>query len=87
MLFDNVVNVTTGPVEETIMTTGKHDVRQLYCVKCQAKVGWTYEKWYAEEQKYKEGKFILEEAFLELVNYPSAHEEIGGDSSFSEDTD
>lgn len=63
-LFDHVVNVYTGDPVERQMTTGKHIVRDLHCVKCHQLLGWKYDYAYEETQKYKEGKFILERNLL-----------------------
>lgn len=61
-LFNTVVNVSTGPKEERVMTTGLHTVSDIYCNCCHQVVGWKYERAYEKSQKYKEGKFILERA-------------------------
>jgi len=63
-LFENVVNIVTGEPAERQMTTGKHIVRDIYCVKCGTVLGWKYDQAYEESQKYKEGKFILERSLL-----------------------
>ncbi|CAD7926301.1 unnamed protein product [Amoebophrya sp. A120] len=63
-LFDNVINVFSGEPEETQMTTGLHVIRTIHCVKCCENLGWTYIKAYSESQKYKEGRFILEEELI-----------------------
>ncbi|EFJ14674.1 hypothetical protein SELMODRAFT_268836 [Selaginella moellendorffii] len=59
-LFNTVVNVFEGPLEERMMTTGVHTVADIYCKGCQQNVGWKYEFAQHKAQKYKEGKFILE---------------------------
>ncbi|TMW85858.1 hypothetical protein EJD97_022371, partial [Solanum chilense] len=59
-LFDKVVNVTLGEKEERMMITGMHTVVDIFCVGCGSIVGWKYEAAQEREQKYKEGKFILE---------------------------
>ncbi|GFY83768.1 Yippee family putative zinc-binding protein [Actinidia rufa] len=71
-LFDKVVNVTLGEKEERMMMTGMHTVVDIFCVGCGSLVGWKYVRWLAhlfsvaaeaafeKNQKYKEGKFILE---------------------------
>lgn len=46
------------------MTTGLHTVTDIYCSSCGHNVGWKYIKAYEEDQKYKEGKYILEKAYL-----------------------
>lgn len=64
-LFKGVVNVCFGSKEERLMTTGVHIVRDAFCVGCMLPVGWKYEVAYEHDQKYKEGKFILERVKLE----------------------
>jgi hypothetical protein len=56
------VNVSVGPQEDRMMTSGRHTVADIYCNCCQQLVGWKYESAYEKSQKYKEGKFILERA-------------------------
>jgi hypothetical protein len=60
-LFDTVVNVSVGPQEDQMMTTGKHTVADIFCNCCQWIVGWKYESAFEKSLKYKEGKFILEQ--------------------------
>ncbi|KAI5056564.1 hypothetical protein GOP47_0028382 [Adiantum capillus-veneris] len=64
-LFNTVVNVSAGPLEDRMMTTGLHTVSDIYCNSCRQIVGWKYERAYEKSQKYKEGKFILERARME----------------------
>ncbi|XP_020571086.1 protein yippee-like [Phalaenopsis equestris] len=59
-LFNKVVNITMGQKEERLMMTGMHTVSDIFCVRCGSIVGWKYEAAYEKNQKYKEGKFILE---------------------------
>mmetsp|Transcript_1939 Transcript_1939/g.3323 ORF Transcript_1939/g.3323 Transcript_1939/m.3323 type:complete len:125 (-) Transcript_1939:790-1164(-) len=61
-LFNCVVNVSAGPKEDRLMTTGLHTVCDIYCNRCNRIVGWKYEEAFDKTQKYKEGKFILERA-------------------------
>ncbi|CAL4941471.1 unnamed protein product [Urochloa decumbens] len=63
-LFDRVVNITLGPIEERSFTTGRHTVNDIYCICCQEMLGWRYVKAYVESQKHKEGKFILERTLM-----------------------
>jgi len=49
------------------MTTGRHIVRDISCRSCGDAVGWKYDKAYEADQKYKEGKFILEAELLCMV--------------------
>lgn len=66
-LFNNVVNVTQTEAVERSMTTGRHIVRDIACRQCKETVGWKYDKAYETSEKYKEGKFILEEELLCVV--------------------
>ncbi|KAH9326305.1 hypothetical protein KI387_006483, partial [Taxus chinensis] len=59
-LFNTVVNVSAGMLEDRVMTTGMHTVADIYCNYCHQIVGWKYEVAHEKSQKYKEGKFILE---------------------------
>lgn len=59
-LFNNVVNVGTGPAEERYLLTGLHAVADIYCESCKTTLGWKYEQAFESSQKYKEGKFIIE---------------------------
>ncbi|KAK9913717.1 hypothetical protein M0R45_037526 [Rubus argutus] len=59
-LFSKVVNVTSGETEERMMITGMHTVADIFCVGCGAIVGWKYETAHEKNQKYKEGKSVLE---------------------------
>ncbi|CAL5218434.1 g115 [Coccomyxa viridis] len=61
-LFNAVVNVLEGPKEERLMTTGLHEVADIHCKSCLQLCGWRYVMAHEENQKYKEGKFILERA-------------------------
>ena len=49
---------------ERNMTTGRHIVRDIKCRQCKDTVGWKYDKAYEQNEKYKEGKFILEAELL-----------------------
>jgi hypothetical protein len=66
-LFNSVVNVTQTEAVDRNMTTGRHTVRDIACKQCTETVGWKYDKAYENTEKYKEGKFILEEELLCLV--------------------
>lgn len=67
-LFNSVVNVETGEPSERNMTTGRHVVRDIHCRQCKEVVGWKYDRAYEPNEKYKEGKFILEAELLANVN-------------------
>ena len=63
------MNVLVGPKEDRLLITGLHTVADIYCSECQEVLGWKYEKAYEEQQKYKEGKYILEKAKVMKENW------------------
>jgi len=71
-LFNKVVNLKHSEVQDRNMLTGRHMVRDVFCKSCDAKLGWMYEFATEENQRYKEGRVILERA---LVNESDGIEE------------
>ncbi|ODV89546.1 hypothetical protein CANCADRAFT_32767 [Tortispora caseinolytica NRRL Y-17796] len=67
-LFDAVVNVAQGSIEQRRMTTGEHRVRDVKCAQCGSYVGWKYEWAEPPSEQYKIGKFILEAELIVLVS-------------------
>ena len=65
-LFDQCVNIMTGPAEDRRLITGLHSVCDISCKRCKTVIGWTYSKAYEQSQKYKEGKFIIEKIYLHM---------------------
>lgn len=63
-LFNSVVNYQQGEAVERNMTTGRHVVRDIFCRQCKEVVGWKYDRAYEAGEKYKEGKYILEQELL-----------------------
>merc|ERR1712189_75289 len=63
-LFHKVVNLKFSDVQDRIMLTGRHMVRDVSCKNCNSKLGRVYEYATEEEQRYKEGKVILERALV-----------------------
>ncbi|XP_042488741.1 protein yippee-like At5g53940 [Macadamia integrifolia] len=59
-LFNTVVNIIVGAKEERMMLSGMHTVADIFCCCCGQIVGWKYEAAHDKNQKYKEGKFVLE---------------------------
>jgi hypothetical protein len=59
-LFSNSLNLLLGPLQERILATGLHTVSDCYCCKCNEYIGWKYYFAASQDQKYKEGKIILE---------------------------
>ncbi len=65
-LFDQCVNITTGPAEDRRLITGLHSVCDIFCKRCRTLIGWTYARAYEPSQRYKEGKFIIEKINLHM---------------------
>ncbi|CAH1174050.1 unnamed protein product [Phaedon cochleariae] len=63
-LFNRVVNLTYSEVQDRVMLTGRHMVRDVCCKSCDTKLGWMYEFATEDNQKYKEGRVILERALV-----------------------
>ncbi|XP_026173849.1 protein yippee-like 5 isoform X2 [Mastacembelus armatus] len=61
-LFNKVVNLQHSEVQDRVMLTGRHMVRDVSCKNCNSKLGWMYEFATEESQRYKEGRVILERA-------------------------
>ncbi|KAE8681232.1 Protein yippee-like [Hibiscus syriacus] len=59
-LFSKVVNVSSGEKEDRMMMTGLHTVVEIFCIGCGSNVGWKYEFAHENDQKYKEGKSVIE---------------------------
>lgn len=53
-LFKRVVNLTFTPIQDRVMLTGRHMVRDVYCKNCKTKLGWMYEYATEDTQKYVE---------------------------------
>ena len=67
-LFDSCVNVKFSATIERIMLTGRHTVRDVHCIVCSEKLGWSYEYACEEGQRYKEGKVILEKLLIKEID-------------------
>ncbi|CCK69874.1 uncharacterized protein KNAG_0D01220 [Huiozyma naganishii CBS 8797] len=59
-LMDNVINVVEANVETRSMITGAYLVCDICCHWCKNVVGWKYLQSTNIDQRYKEGKYILE---------------------------
>ncbi|KAF3672980.1 Protein yippee-like [Capsicum annuum] len=68
-LFDLVRNIVIGTKEERQLLTGLHTIAEIYCANCNEELGWKYERAVEPSQKYKEGKFILEESKIVKDNW------------------
>ena len=71
-LFNKVVNLIYSETQDRVMLTGRHIVRDVSCKSCNVKLGWIYEFATEDNQRYKEGRVILERA---LVNEHDGLEE------------
>lgn len=73
-----VVNLQQSEVQDRVMLTGRHMVRDVSCKNCNSKLGWMYEFATEESQRYKEGRVILERA---LVRESEGLEHVPSDNS------
>ncbi|KAG9462532.1 hypothetical protein GDO78_013932 [Eleutherodactylus coqui] len=60
----SVVNLQYSEVQDRVMLTGRHMVRDVSCKNCNSKLGWIYEFATEDSQRYKEGRVILERALV-----------------------
>ncbi|CAG5127399.1 unnamed protein product [Candidula unifasciata] len=67
-LFNRVVNLQYSEVQDRVMLTGRHMVRDVSCKYCSSKLGWIYEFATEDNQRYKEGRVILERALVHEVD-------------------
>lgn len=67
-LVDRVINVELNPVvQESEMTTGHYLISKAHCHQCKVQLGWKYHKAFLFQEKYKEGKFVIERAYLSFI--------------------
>lgn len=59
-------------VIESQMRTGTYLINKVRCHQCKITIGWHYKKSYMAEEQYKEGKFVIERAFLDVIPNNSA---------------
>lgn len=67
-LFSHAMNVRVGRKEDKELITGLHTIADVSCCDCNQVLGWKYERAYEENQKYKEGKYILEKSKIVREN-------------------
>ncbi|QHO14812.1 Protein yippee-like [Arachis hypogaea] len=58
--FSLGVNITLGPQEERMMMSGWHTVEDIFCCCCGQLLGWKYVVAHDKNQRFKEGKSVLE---------------------------
>lgn len=72
-LVDKLINyVTEDKIEETEMKTGTYLIKKVRCKQCNTIFGWTYKKSFLYRESYKEGKFVIERAYLKLIDNNSS---------------
>lgn len=69
-LFKRVVNLTFSQVQDRIMLTGRHMVRDVMCKNCKTKLGWMYEFATEDTQKYVSYYYWI---FLPILFYFVSH--------------
>ncbi|KAI0206950.1 yippee zinc-binding/DNA-binding /Mis18, centromere assembly-domain-containing protein [Astrocystis sublimbata] len=69
----NLTNVTVGETETRTLSTGLHNVADVRCAHCRARIGWKYMGAAEDEQVYKVGKFLVErKRIVEYRNWDDA---------------
>ncbi|KAJ2843614.1 hypothetical protein IWW36_005497 [Coemansia brasiliensis] len=68
-LTESVVNEKLGKNEDRLLMTGLHTVRDLYCRCCNTLIGWKYVRAFDKAQRYKEGRYVLEQSQIYDVGY------------------
>ncbi|CAI9603483.1 unnamed protein product, partial [Staurois parvus] len=53
-LFNKVVNLQYSEVQDRVMLTGRHMVRDVSCKNCNSKLGWIYEFATEDSQRYRQ---------------------------------
>lgn len=76
-LFKKAVNYTEGCVQRRQMMTGVHHARDVFCKKCNTKIGWKYEFAEEESQRYKEGCLVIECAYMKESSPPHPNVRFG----------
>lgn len=71
-LFGKALNMRGRPPERVSLMTGVFVVQYTHCWVCDQYIGWAYVKASRASETYKEGKFILETASIELIDDPLA---------------
>ena len=54
--------MSIGNTEIRMLSTGIHTVADISCHVCRSKIGWIYMKAHELNQKYKEGKCVVEKS-------------------------
>ncbi|GMJ10907.1 hypothetical protein like AT4G27740 [Hibiscus trionum] len=60
-MFQHAMNVVLGPKYDKQLITGRYSIADIFCSKCGEELGWKYVQAYDMKNRFKEGKFILEE--------------------------
>ncbi|KAL6123047.1 hypothetical protein ACLB2K_075570 [Fragaria x ananassa] len=68
-MFSHAMNVIVGQKEDKTLMTGVFSVAGIHCSNCGQELGWKYIRAYDPQQKFKEGRFIIERAKIVKVYY------------------
>ena len=71
-----VIPLISSETQDRMMLTGRHIVRDVTCKKCDAKLGWMYEFATEDQQRYKEGRVILERAMVTEIDGIEEYDDI-----------
>uniref|UniRef100_A0A8C5P4Q3 Yippee domain-containing protein n=1 Tax=Jaculus jaculus TaxID=51337 RepID=A0A8C5P4Q3_JACJA len=65
LLFNKVINLQYSEVQQRVLLTGRHVVRDVSCKNCSSKLAWIYKFATEDSQRYKEGCVILEHTLIQ----------------------
>lgn len=63
-------------LHESHMRTGVYQIHKVRCHTCELPLGWYYKKAYIPEEEYKEGNFVIENAYINFLKDPSSTKEL-----------
>ncbi|KAJ2825940.1 hypothetical protein IWW50_002612 [Coemansia erecta] len=72
-LTESVVNERLGEDEDRLLMTGLHTVCDLYCRCCNVVLGWKYIRAYDKSQRYKEGRYVIEQSQIFAIEQPQVY--------------
>lgn len=78
-------NVSLGERQVWLMRTGAHTVRETHCLGCGAYVGWKFVTAHEEQERWKEGAYVVERGAV-LVHSVFEGDELDSDRRSDRDS-
>ena len=67
LFASNVTNIFEGKTTSKHFISGHYTIKDIYCMKCFAVVGWKYVTAQEEDNKFKEQNYVIEECKVEII--------------------